>query len=153
MKRKKTFVIMVSERFPRYHPRAGEPTGFIVQDEDGQDKLNPDKLHTIRENAKLWEKRAKKINAGEARLSVRKWTGKPYRSKQKEILSLDKIGTEVINVKSDRKEDLLILGKYFASGDGLSEADFNSWFDFKLDEVYVIIHFTDFRYTNAHKNN
>jgi hypothetical protein len=145
--KKKTYVLTVSEYFPKSHTRAGDPTEFEKK------ILQGDKIHTIRKNAKLWEKRAEKINAGEAVLSVRIWTGKPYRSKQKEILSLDKIGTEIINVKSDRPDDLFLLGKYFAKNDGLSEADFNAWFDFKLDEVYIIIHFTGFRYASQSLNN
>ena len=42
----------------------------------------------------------KKINKGEACLSVRYWTGKPYRSSQKEVYNLtntDGIGLEIIS--------------------------------------------------------
>ena len=39
------------------------------------------KLHTIRANYPLWEKRIKDIQEGHAVLSVRQWSGKPYRSK------------------------------------------------------------------------
>ena len=74
--KKKTYVLMISENFPKYHQKAGEPTFFARKIEEGK------KIHTIRQNYELWNKRAEKINKGEAILSIRKWSGKAYRSKQ-----------------------------------------------------------------------
>lgn len=145
--KKKTYVLTVSESFPKSHPKAGELTHFVDKIASG------DKIHTIRKNSKLWANRAEKINSGEAVLSVRVWTGKPYRSKQKEVFSFDKIGTEFINVKKKHKYDIYTLGNTFAKNDGLSVVDFNNWFDFRPDEVYIIIHFTGFRYSRQDENN
>lgn len=73
---------MLSRVFPATHPRAGEPTEF-------KEKLQrKEKLHTIRANWPLWESRINDVRNGNAELSVRQWTGKPYRSKQVEIARL-----------------------------------------------------------------
>lgn len=64
---------------PVTHPRAGEETHF-------KDWLvgalyygaTSRKIHTIRANFELWEKRFEDIYAGKACLSVRYWEGKPY---------------------------------------------------------------------------
>ena len=75
----KTYVITVSEFFPKTHNKSGLPTGFI-------DKIGSKiKKHTIRGNYELWKKRIDEIQKGNAVLSVRYWTGKPYNSKQKEV--------------------------------------------------------------------
>ncbi len=89
MKKKVTYFLMLSAVFPKGHPSEGEPTGF-------KDKLLKEKIHTSRGNADLWEKRAKKINAGEAELSIRQWSGKPYEkgSHQIEIARITKLGTQ-----------------------------------------------------------
>ena len=50
--------------------------------------LNKKKIHTIRANFPLWEKRIKEVQEGRAVLSIRQWTGEPYRSKQVEIVRL-----------------------------------------------------------------
>lgn len=70
-----TYVLTVSEFFPKTHNKAGLPTGFINA------ISNKTKLHTIRGNYDLWAKRFEKINKGEAVLSVRYWSGKPYNSR------------------------------------------------------------------------
>ena len=72
----KTYVLMVSTKFPAYHFLNGEPTLFIEKIASGE------KITSIRFNYELWRKRFEKINKGEAVLSVRSWEGKPYRSKQ-----------------------------------------------------------------------
>jgi hypothetical protein len=121
------------------------------------------KITTIRENYDLWARRAEKINAGEAILSLRQWSGKPYRSKQVEFLKLEKIGVQrikITNVVSDvfgdpivRKHHSLqvIIDKvrlinslFIVKNDGLNEQDFKWWFNKDIDGV--IIHFTDFKY-------
>lgn len=78
----KTYVITLSKNFLSNHPRAGEPTGFAEAIRKGN------KIHTIRCNFPFWEKRIKEVQQGKARLSLRQWTGKPYRSKQVEIAEL-----------------------------------------------------------------
>lgn len=78
----KTYVIILSEKFPTTHTRKGQETDFRRL------FLNGNKIHTIRANFPLWEKRIAQIQKGEAVLSIRQWTGKPYRSKQVEIARL-----------------------------------------------------------------
>jgi len=148
----KTYVIIVSEKFMKGHPKAGEPTHFV-------DKiLNEEKIHTIRENGPLWEKRIKEVQAGRAVLSLRVWTGKPYRSKQKEVLKLTKfdgVGVQQLDFKDtgpyvdflipmNPKTSIPIL----ANNDGLETHDFMFWFQGKgFTTPFVIIHFTPYRYS------
>lgn len=77
----KTFVIMLSQTFLATHPKKGQETGF-------EKKFRNQKIHTIRDKYALWKERFEKIEAGEACLSVRKWEGEPYKSKQIELACL-----------------------------------------------------------------
>ena len=77
--KKKCYTLIISKHFPKSHPRAGEPTEFLQKIEDY------DKVHTIRANYDFWKKRFEKIVKGEAYLSIRVWSGVPYKSKQVEI--------------------------------------------------------------------
>lgn len=151
----KTYVITVSEFFPKTHNKSGLPTGFI-------DKIGSKiKKHTIRGNYPLWKKRIDEIQKGNAVLSVRYWTGKPYNSKQKEVYVLDKnsgIGIQKIEFHED-KDGVCALKypiinnhrepniKIIAENDGLSYPDFKEWFKgYDLNEPMAIVHFTDERY-------
>lgn len=138
--KKKTYVLMISEHFPKYHPRAGEPTNF-------EDKIRSgEKIHTIRPNYKEWKRKEKEINEGRAILSIRKWSGLAYRSKHKELLQLEKIGVEPIELlyfDSDKTDTPLL--DLFAN-EGLSGEDFKAWFEGSLKKLQALIHFTDFRY-------
>lgn len=153
----KTYVITLSQVFPATHARAGEPTGFKEKVEAAIKQLEGEwwKLHTIRANCELWAKRFEKIATGEACLSIRMWTGKPYRSKQVEILRLtreDGIGIERLTF--DRSPHLLPNVDYkpvgvgnLANNDGLSLDDWKEWFKgYDLSKPLAIIHFTKFRY-------
>lgn len=176
MEKTKTYVITLSHFFPTTHRRAGQPTNFRAAMIAGQTsarckKSNPamcmgecstglSKLHTIRANYPLWEKRVKKIQAGHAVISVRQWSGKPYRSKQVEIARLtadDGVGIQKLcfdkdkdGVPSFRYPD--INGKYIdretlANNDGLSKEDWQEWFmGYDLSKSMAVIHFTKFRY-------
>jgi len=146
MKEKSIYVLTISEFFPSTHVKAGLSTDFV----NAISKLI--KIHTIRSNYELWKKRADKINNGEAILSVRCWTGKPYQSKQREVFSFEKIGVEKL-----QRDNLLgwfiddvdsdYTTKDFAKNDGLSVEDFKEWFKGKnFNEPKAIIHFTNFRY-------
>ena len=147
----RTYIIIVSRTFPCSHSRSGEDTGFPQKLRNGL------KLHTIRTNATWWEMVAKEVNAGEAVLSVRTWEGRPYCSKQVEIMQVTKLGLQSISMSSDtmfplptpcvdgRKQvDIYTL----ARNDGLSLPDFLEWFFPCGDGFFrgVIVHFTDFRY-------
>ena len=178
MKAYKTYVITLSRTFPVKHQRAGEPTYFKEKMHNGLlwDKgtnigyaLTPSyavpgdiqlKLHTIRANYELWRKRFVQIESGEACLSVRQWTGKPYASKQVEIARLTKedgIGLQRLFFHPDRDGchvwwNFNIDGGYhipqmLAEHDGLAFDDWKAWFrDYDLSKPLAIIHFTNFRY-------
>lgn len=144
----KTYVLTVSEKFPKTHPKAGDPTNFPLSIK------HYDKIHTIRGNYDLWEKRFEKINVGEAVLSVRVWEGKPYKSKQQEIFRYDyrrKIGIEKVTFR-DYLYDINVNGASvdvddLAKNDGLSYSDFEHWFKgYDFSKPMAVIHFTDFRY-------
>jgi hypothetical protein len=153
----KTYILTVSQKFPKYHQLAGDDTNFenLIFNglyDDGVDK----KIHTMRQNYDLWAKRFENINKGEALLSLRKWSGKPYASKQEVITNLTK--TDGIGLE---KLDFTLLGwfvndidsdydiKDFARNDGLAQGDWYNWFKDTIKigmEPLVIIHFTPFRY-------
>lgn len=141
--KKLTYVLMISKTFPGYHPRKGEPTNFKEKILEGE------KIHTIRQNYALWEKRVKKINEGKAVLSLREWEDKPRKSKQVEILQITRIGLQKIMFKSglyvDDRENVYRV-EYLSKKDGLTIEDFNKWFNGCPEDLMAIIHFTDFRY-------
>lgn len=189
----KTYVLMISKVFPAYHPRAGHPTFFkeaIAAGIEGNRLVTlttsrrvgkhniilneqAGKLHTLRGSYDLWKKRAEKINRGEAILSLREWSGKPYASKQEEFMQLTKVGVQeilisrpnylgresVFQIAIDRKKIAAYSDKALipavdqgkekvfqniCKNDGLSVDDFCKYFKNPLDGC--IIHFTDFRY-------
>ena len=162
----KTYVITLSQVFPATHFKAGEPTGFKEKVEAAIKQLEGEwwKLHTIRANCELWAKRFEKIATGEACLSIRMWTGKPYRSKQVEILRLtreDGIGIQVLKIDKIPIEDCTAWygfvnghtqnhNEFFetlAHNDGLTFDDWHEWFKgYDLSKPLAIIHFTKFRY-------
>lgn len=144
----KTYVITLSEKFPTTHTRKGQETDFRRL------FLNGNKIHTIRANFPLWEKRIAQIQKGEAVLSVRQWTGKPYQSKQVEIARLtaeDGVGIQELKL-TDLSRPTTINGQrielpLLAKNDGLSFNDWFNWFiGYDLSKPLAIIHFTKFRY-------
>ena len=172
----KTYVLTLSQRFPATHPRKGEPTFFkhqlinaLKMDKEDvpiygvphrgmpNERLGR-KLHTIRANYPLWKKRFEQINRGEACLSIRQWTGKPYASKQVEIARLSKadgIGIQELIYKKENRlsperytiEDCEIDTSMLAENDGLTLADWDAWFEkYDKSKPLAIIHFTKFRY-------
>ena len=159
----KTYVLTLSRNFPATHSKAGQPTFF-------KDKMHAaithndeywNKLHTIRANYPLWRERFNQIARGEACLSVRQWTGKPYCSKQVEIARLtaeDGIGLEVLRIDKDgslsAQQDPYgwythVSASRVAQNDGLSLEDWCEWFAnpaYDKTQPLAIIHFTKFRY-------
>lgn len=140
----KTHVLLLSKQFLAGHPKAGQPTCFF-------DKISClDKIHTIRSNYEFWKKRIDQVNEGKAILSIRQWTGKPYKSPQQELLQLYKAGIQKLEWDwlgwfiDDYDSDFGI--KDFAPNDGLSVEDFKAWFKKYPVEPMAIIHFTDFKY-------
>lgn len=166
----KTYVITLSKRFPAGHNRAGDLTFFhealsnalhnteatlTVDDADDTSiKIYERKIHTIRANYPLWGKRIAEVERGEACLSIRQWTGKPYHSKQVEIARLTKVdgvGIQKAELTNDLAE-CIIGGRHYsyvdiARNDGLRPADWLDWFKgYELTQPMAIIHFTKFRY-------
>jgi hypothetical protein len=148
----KTYVLTVSRIFPKTHKRAGDETYFPVE------ILNKNKIHTIRSNYPFWAKRIKEIQEGKAILSIRYWSGKPYKSKQIEFCKLDKdsgIGIQKLEFhrldlefpSTDGWQGGHLNHDNLSKNDGLSVEDFKEWFKkYDLSKPMAIIHFTDFRY-------
>ena len=142
----KIYVLTLAKNFMQSHPKAGQPTHFFKKIQSGE------KIHTIRGNYELWHKRITDINNGKAILSVREWSGKPYNSKQVELMQFDNVGLQ----KIERTAlgwfidgiDNGATTKKIAHNDGLSPEDFAAWFKGGkiLNKEMAIIHFTDFRY-------
>ena len=150
----KKYIITLSKFFLKQHIRAGEETGFK------DSFLKGKKVHTIRANYNLWEARIKEVQEGKAVLSIRQWSGLPYRSKQDEITELSKedgVGIQKLTFNKDSNgefflEDFDIDGKYIdfdklAANDGLLTEDWFRWFKrYDLSKPMAVIHFTSFRY-------
>ena len=157
----KTYVITLSRHFLANHKLAGEETHFKEKFLLGQGLTDYDtpslaKIHTIRANYPLWEKRIKEVQDGKAFLSVRQWTGKPYRSKQVEIAMLtaeNGVGIQMLRFLGDNfnggyiRNGVYPSDEILAKNDGLSLADWCDWFrGYDLSKPLAIIHFTRFRY-------
>lgn len=165
----KTYVIILSKAFP------AKFLGKVKETDFERLFLSGKKIHTIRGNVPRWEKIISQIQSGEAVLSVRKWVGKPYRSKQTEICRLtaeNGVGFQkAIFCRSEWDESdgqkfcywLTVDGKEvnideIAKNDGfLDFRDFVEWFDSEIEKQnpdkegwrhleLAIIHFTKFRY-------
>lgn len=143
----KTYVLMISERFPQTHKRKGELTYFPTKIKNGE------KIHTIRANYDLWEKRINDIKNGVAKLSIRVWEGKPYKSKQIQIFEFNAESGIGIQKLEDPTNFVFapIDGKSInwdevAKNDGLSFDDFCEWFKVRKASPMAIIHFTGYRY-------
>lgn len=165
----KTYVIMLSKVFLATHSRKGEPTYFGLKVQAAQhpfifDNVLP-KVHTIRENYTLWRDRIAQVQAGKAELSLRQWSGAPYRSKTVVIMRLgchNGVGIQKLNFGWHNGVQIPVIeGRYMygangskaelAMHDGLSLEDWQEWFkghekDTVHDNPLAIIHFTHFRY-------
>lgn len=153
----KKYVLTLSKTFPKRHKRSGEPTGFESALFNALNVGNSEgkrKLHTIRSNFELWEQRFAEIASGNAVLSVREWSGLPYRSKQREIALLGKedgIGMQLLFLtdlmRPGKIEENLIELPAIAENDGLCFNDWFYWFSrYDISKPLAIIHFTKFRY-------
>ena len=156
----KTFVITLSKTFPRTHIHSGRETYFaqllnngLSLTEEGL-KISRHKIHTVRTNLPLWEKRISEIQRGQAVLSIREWTGRPYGSPQKELARLtgsDGVGIQVLKLENLYSPTVIDGEKVelsdLAAHDGLSLSDWYDWFrNVDLRQPMAIIHFTKFRY-------
>ncbi len=153
----KKYIITLSKTFPRGHKRSGDSTGFeaaLLNALKRGDPKGKKKLHTIRANFGLWEQRFVEINSGEAVLSVREWTGLPYRSKQREIAMLGKddgIGLQALYLSDLLKPGRIAGNKIelpvLSENDGLCFNDWFYWFsEYDISKPLAVIQFTKFRY-------
>lgn len=149
-KEKKKAVLMLSTEYQRGHSRAGESTMFV-------DKLvNGEKLHTIRGNYAGWAKKAEQINAGEMELSIRIWSGKPYRSPMYEVAKLTEVKVQSLYATygvDDAVPVCWVNGKkveaeVLAKNDGLTLEDWVQWMfnGTNTIENAAIIQLTGFEY-------
>lgn len=150
----KTYVLTLAKLFQRTHPESGKPTDFKNKLQHGE------KIHTIRANYMLWKNRVEEVQQGNACISIRQWSGIPYRSKQQvlDILTSDhNIGIQrlVFHKDKDGMPSLIFFdidGKYIdvatlANNDGLSTENWQNWFiGYDLSKPMAIIQFTNFRY-------
>lgn len=147
--KKAIYVLTLSKNFMSGHIRQGEPTHFKDQ------LLGGRKIHTIRAG-EYWKKVIDRVNAGEAILSVREWSGAPYKSKQVEIKQFDKLGWQEFRIERltvldgrptiDNRAIYVRELEKVADNDGLNYFDFLQWFRYPKPFKGGIIHFTDFRY-------
>lgn len=163
----KTYVLTVSRTFPKTHKRAGQQTWFVEKINEARMPISDEpimgkKIHTIRANYDLWKKRIDEVNAGNAILSLRYWTGKPYNSKQQEFLQLTNDDGISVQKLSFFESDIYCPYVYglngssnepvddvrdIAKNDGLSIDDFEAWFKgYDISKPMAIIHFSKFRY-------
>lgn len=163
---------MLSQAFLMGHSKVGKPNYFVeqlsnalyehseykVQLSDSESVVvRGKKLHTIRENYEYWKEKADKINAGEMELSIRVWSGKPYRSTQVEVARLSHVGVQLVEMGCSTEDAQPIVyvdnvlkpnaAAEMAKNDGLQLEDWIEWF-FKKTNTFrgVILHFTDFKY-------
>lgn len=174
----KTYVITLSQFFPVGHSQSGNETNFkyefllgqccpdceVEQDLSGEEIsrcnsciracLRP-KLHTIRANYPMWEKRIKEVQAGLAVLSVRQWIGKltaAHRLSCKADIGEWHRDTEISVLRSVSHFKIenginIPLTEELANNDGLSPENWIEWFNgYDLNQPMAIIHFTKFRY-------
>lgn len=193
----KKYVIILSKTFPKGYGQAGQRTLFREktqvalgcpqcdekQDLSGENithcnscmyaTMQP-KLHTIRGNYTLWKKRIEEVNRGEACISLREWSGKPYRSQQREIAVLtadNGVGLQRLVISRsewiDKDKHFCYWAKIdgkeinideIAKNDGFSDVgDCVTWFDSDMESQIpdkdgwkhlelAIIHFTSYRY-------
>ena len=152
----KTYVITFSTHFPTTHPRAGEPTHFVEKIAKGEKK------HTIRANSDLWIKRIGEVIHGEAELSLRYWSGKPYKSPQVEFGKVTKDDKPNVQLMFFREENIYRPAVYYsvepknwiglkaeavANHDGLSLEDWIDWFKgYDITKPLAIINLGNWRY-------
>lgn len=156
MMKKRRVMISLSKTFPKTHKRAGVKTFFVRSINNGT------KIHTIRTGYEKWKHNLDKVANGTHIVSLRVWTGLPYRSPQEEISQLDDVGYERISMRYDpdtKNVRAVINGKPYDDVKKLAENDGLKWDDF-VDFFFgkgahnatlfqgIIIHFTKFRYNS-----
>lgn len=147
---------MMAKTYPSTHPKRKLPTGFETLLKSGR------KIHTIRGNVDKWILVKEKLQMSKYYLSLRQWTGLPYRSVQHEILYTELRSIQTISMTYfPAFDDLCIkidgnlfpLSRYreLANNDGMSLTDFKHYFfqeDGENCQIFngAILHFTDLIY-------
>ena len=173
-------IVTLSKTFFPNHPKAGQETNFKQSVINGQvcercsgkhsavicidlncsDPSIVRKIHTCRSNYENWKKKIDRLKESGGVLSVRQWSGKPYRSPQETIIDIPAEFVGVQKLTFDKDRDGNTFWKYFtvdrnsaieletlANNDGLSLKDLKEWFSGEdLNNPMAIIHFTKFRY-------
>lgn len=151
----KTFTLTFSAKFPNWHPRAGAPTFFVEK------ITRMEKLHTIRANSSFLLNRFDEIRKGNAELSLRYWSGKPYHSPQIEFGRLGKedgIGIQLLqfngNLQTPRVDNCNYpSSQELAKNDGLYYDDWCDWFErYDLSKELAIIWLCSQRYNDLKLN-
>jgi hypothetical protein len=144
-------VLTVSRTFPKTHPRAGEPTYFVEKIYKSLASNGFSSLKNVALSAKYWlivdgfkpvnESKHHTIRAGKRwkvgdMISLRVWSGAPYKTKQIEFAQVELkqvydiyIGqfdqySYGITINGDGYGEMDVL----AANDGLSLVDFQDWF-------------------------
>lgn len=142
-------VVTLSKTFFPNHPRKGQETGFKAKVTDGR------KVHTCRCNYEHWRAKMEKITSPGGVLSVRQWSGEPYRSPQEVIADIPAGVTGVqklelrrercvVNHFAEETAKAVATTTYYdwtaqvdgrgvpveilAENDGLTVDDFKAWF-------------------------
>lgn len=154
-------VITFSRFFPKYHPKAGEPTFFVekvLQSLTEQTLIAPWEYNTEIEaiTDKIFEPKHHTIRAGNwwsagDIFSPRYWSGRPYASKQvsfapdieiKKVWNIEiMFETNQIHFGKPNGKDqwLLLSAGDIAKNDGLSVHDFYNWFDTTKNRKHKIV--------------
>jgi hypothetical protein len=148
----KIYVITMMVKFPTQAPHVAVTTGFKKK------LLSGEKKTTIRQNYEFWKKRIDEVNAGRAVISVRQWSGLPYRSEQKEIKQFKQgeVGYQRITATGGAADIGINTGDGFtmlsnkriltvAKNDGVPIDLFRKFFKGGVLDG-IIIHFTKLRY-------
>jgi hypothetical protein len=169
-------VVLLSKTFFPQHPKAGEKTDFrskiansvVCKDcDDACDicehygsKGRGRKIHTCRKNYAYWQDKIDRLKEVGGVLSVRQWTGNPYRSTQERIIDIPAkiVGVQKLTIEYGKQKFIPRIDNEvvhlpdLARNDGLDTYDFIDWFkpvfEKEKKEIleFAIIHFTDFRY-------
>ncbi|MDR0575625.1 MAG: hypothetical protein LBG96_16660 [Tannerella sp.] len=164
-------VVILSKAFPPKHPKAGWETDFSLRVKCGQALSDGardcgfpycglcrlynerGKIHTCRIDYDYWKKRINRLKEVGGVLSVRQWSGVPFRSRQETIVDIpaEYVGIQravfTEEMEGAHIADDIVFVEELADNDGLSSEDFLAWFkDHDPSRPLAVIHFTKFRY-------
>lgn len=124
--------VILSKVFFPEHPKAGEETHFK------ESVINGTKKHSCRGNFHYWRKQMQNAQKAGRDVSIRRWEGKPYRSKQETILDVpaNKCDVQTVSITVNSHNPRLPLSPKAILWDGLA---FTGWLEGKeeidLNEV------------------